>query len=781
MQGFGPDMTVDAATLQAGDLVIDLGRQRVERAGVLIELPRLSFDLLVALVRAAPNIVSNEELMSSTWKGLVVSPETVTQRVKLLRDALGDDPKQPRYVEGLRGRGYRMIPEVRALAPATLTQGTLPGSLPIVERAPGIRWVWVLAGITAALLIGWSLLLSNRNASTSTSASAPGPATESDRTIAVLPFVTSPQSTIRGELVVGLTDSVNARLEDVRGLNVISGYSSKQFDAASLDPHETGRVLGARYLVLGSMQTSGNLTRVIAKIVDTSSGALLWTQQFDRAPDDLFGMQDAVALGVAQALQSRIAGIDPKIPVGERSPNLEAYLAYLRGRSLLGRTTIIGSIAAEQEFQRASELDPTFVPAQMGIYDSRMQATSLRRTGMGKALADNAALLEKARALQPDSGAIDIAEAMWGKQPDAARAALFEKGLARDRANVRAMTAYSELLDQMNQRAAADQWLQRALLIDPLWPRARFRAAQRNFSNVGAAVEQQNLKTLELDPNYYPALQRRAKYQWQQHGEIAQAILVIERAIASDPENPWGLHTAIPFYLDLNQPGKAEELARRNAVAAASTRALRAQYAGDWRAAGEAAFAEGSFVFGASERWGVPAALRDYALHTRETGKVIEALSSRYDLPLDREWKLTPFNFREGQLLAHVLLMQGKRKEAMRRLDSVITWIDANAFMGPIYNLRTKAQALQLKGETDAALKLLDQSFQENDYTQWWYTLRLDPTWDGLRNDPRFIAIIDAVRTHIGMEAAQLDKLQHDSAPAPATATATATARSTGS
>ena len=764
-------MTVDAATLQAGDLRIDLGRQRVERAGIPIELPRLSFDMLVALVRAAPNVVSNEELMSTAWKGLVVSPETVTQRVKLLRDALGDDPKQPRYVEGLRGRGYRMIPAVHAAPIATVS----PDSLPAASRNPGIRWVWSLSAITAALLVGWSLLLSNRPAV------APAPAgvvAESDRTIAVLPFAATAQSGIRSELAVGLTDAVNVRLAEVRGLTVISGYSAAQVDTAKSDPRETGRVLGARYLVLGSLQTSGDRTRVMARIIDSTSGALLWTQQFDRAPDDLFGMQDAVAAGVAQALQSRIAGIDPKVPAGERSANLEAYLAYLRGKSLLGRTTIVGSTAAEQEFQRANELDPVFAPALVGIYDARMQATSLRRTGMAKALAENAPLLEEARKLRPDSGAIDIAKAMWGMEPNEVRAALFERGLALDRANVRAMTAYSEVLDQLDQRARADQWLKRALLLDPLWPRARFRAAQRSFPDVGAAVEQQNLKTLELDPNYYPALQRRAKYQWQQHGEIAQAIMVIERAIASDPENPWGLHTAIPFYLDLNQPGKADELAGRNAVAMASTRALRAQYAGDWRTAGDAALAEGSFVFARAERWGVAAALRDHALRTREFGKVIELLAKRYDLPMDKDWKLTAFNFREGQLLAHLLLAQGKHEEAFRRLDAVIAWIDANAFMGPIYNLRTKAQALALKGETDAALDILAQSFREKDYTQWWYTVRLDPTWDRLRDDSRFVAIVEAVRAHIGVESAQLEKLQHDAVTAPSTRS---TARSTGS
>lgn len=89
---------------RAGDLELDLGLHRVRRAGEPVELPGLSFDLLLALIHAAPNFLSNEELMTRVWKGVVVSPETVTQRVKLLRDALGDDPRSPRYVEGLRGR-----------------------------------------------------------------------------------------------------------------------------------------------------------------------------------------------------------------------------------------------------------------------------------------------------------------------------------------------------------------------------------------------------------------------------------------------------------------------------------------------------------------------------------------------------------------------------------------------------------------------------------------------------------------------------------------------------
>ncbi|MGO9948139.1 MAG: winged helix-turn-helix domain-containing protein [Steroidobacteraceae bacterium] len=77
------------------DLTIDTGRQLVSRATDPIPLPRLSYDLLLVLVQAAPNVVSQEELMRLVWPGIVVSPETVSQRVKLLRDALDDDPRAP--------------------------------------------------------------------------------------------------------------------------------------------------------------------------------------------------------------------------------------------------------------------------------------------------------------------------------------------------------------------------------------------------------------------------------------------------------------------------------------------------------------------------------------------------------------------------------------------------------------------------------------------------------------------------------------------------------------
>src|SRR5262245_3605902 len=98
----------NAASYRVGDLIVDVGRVRVTRGDAELPLTRLSFDLLVALVEASPNLVTLDDLMHEVWPGQVVSSETISQRVKLLRIALSDEPRRPRYIVGVRGRGYRL-------------------------------------------------------------------------------------------------------------------------------------------------------------------------------------------------------------------------------------------------------------------------------------------------------------------------------------------------------------------------------------------------------------------------------------------------------------------------------------------------------------------------------------------------------------------------------------------------------------------------------------------------------------------------------------------------
>ena len=88
------------------DLLIDVPRQRVERDGVLLDVGGLSFRLLECLLEQGQRVVGFDELIERVWAPAVVNEETVTQRVRLLRQSLGDDGRNPRYLRSVRGLGY---------------------------------------------------------------------------------------------------------------------------------------------------------------------------------------------------------------------------------------------------------------------------------------------------------------------------------------------------------------------------------------------------------------------------------------------------------------------------------------------------------------------------------------------------------------------------------------------------------------------------------------------------------------------------------------------------
>jgi Tol biopolymer transport system component/DNA-binding winged helix-turn-helix (wHTH) protein len=143
-----------AVAYQVDDLLVDLRQWRVTRAGQEIPLPHLSFELLVALARCAPNLVSLDQLAEQVWPGLTVTPETVSHRVKLVRDALGDDSRAPRYIAGVRGRGYRMVAAVEVAAPGTDTADP-DAQAPDARTSPAMltRRTWLTLGVLLLVIV----------------------------------------------------------------------------------------------------------------------------------------------------------------------------------------------------------------------------------------------------------------------------------------------------------------------------------------------------------------------------------------------------------------------------------------------------------------------------------------------------------------------------------------------------------------------------------------------------------------------------------------------------
>ena len=788
---------------QAGDLIIDVGRQSVTRGQQALDLPKLSFDLLLALARGAPNVLSNEALMAQVWPRLVVSPETVVQRVKLLRAALGDDPDAPRYVAGLRGRGYRLVVEVvrqsSAVAATAITDATsIPAPANGPHASPPSAWwkrygphiaaTMVAAGMLLAILVWYTRQYGVEAPLTDIAPPATG---ATARTVAVLPFRNLSADPDDAFIALGLPEVVLDRLAALPGLIVVARDSAFRAGERGGDPRDIGRRLNAGYLVDGSVQRQGEALRVPARLIETRSNLQVWSTRYERRIDELFALQDEIAGRVAKSLESRVTGVQASRAEPAPTADIEAYLAWLRGRTLIGRYTVAEALAAAAQFERAISRDPGFAAAYAALYDARMQAVALRLDDMDAARRRNRSLLDRAFALEPKSGAAHFARAMWEDLDNAAREADFRRGIELDPSNSRGLTAFSEFLDitdassdasrvlgsgfspgaresfgrsrlvNGSERAAeAAGLLERAITIDPLSARPRFRRIQRSFDTTGP-VEVQMEGLLVIDPQYYPALQRMAVYRWLLHDSPAEAIAIVEKAIANDPQNPWARHTAVAFYLDVGDPAAAQEVAAATPASALTAAPVLALYAGDWRAAAQAAATDAGFIFGFHESWGSAEALRDAALRTRDFAAAERLLTARYNLSLEGPDHVTVRNYRSLVLLAHLQLAQGRRDRARQMLETVTTWIDADRRFGKPYMLRTRAEAQLLLDRPEQALRDLAASFQiDHDHMRWWYVLRLNPAWNPLRNDPRFRALDADAQAFVARERAKLEALR---------------------
>lgn len=324
---------------RVGDLLIDTGRQQVTRGASAIALPKLSYELLIALVRAAPNLLSLNALTQQVWPKAVVSPETVSQRVKLLRDALDDDPRKPRYIEGLRGRGYRLIPSVESDGtPSAETQS--PGSAPgtsagglgpqasaaaVPQEAPrrlrlrtghiAVTAAIAVIAVISVLVVSARWHQESRNPRTSVEVVAVQPPA-----VAVLPFDNLSAELGNDYITLGMADSVLHQLASVPELIVVARSSSFALGRPLPDAREIGRMLGVRYLVEGSVQRAGKALRVTARLIDTTSNHELWSLKVDRAVDDVFLVQDEIAQRVAQQLDVALHGLSGSTGSMGRTP-----------------------------------------------------------------------------------------------------------------------------------------------------------------------------------------------------------------------------------------------------------------------------------------------------------------------------------------------------------------------------------------------------------------------------------------------------------------------------
>ncbi len=395
------------------DLLIDTRVRRVTRGGTDLGVTGRSFDMLIALSRAAPGMLSFDALLDTVWPGTVVGVETVTQRVKLLRQALGDDAERPRYILAVRGHGYRLAaqPVPGASASAAADDGVHPE--PRLRASRTLRWaaVGALLAALAAGTVWWSL----RQAQpvTAVSATAPGataPAATSPvaaaaaGSIAVMPFSNLTGDASKEYVADGMTEELIDALGRVPGLRIPARTSTFAYKGRTPDVRRVAEELNVAAVLEGSVRAASEHIQVSARLIDARSGFKIWEQSYDRRLTDLFKLQNDLAAEIVAAMRAHL-NMDLPAPAvrGPPSGDFEAYELYLQARAA-GHGTAPSEKLALDLVNQAIARDPDFAQAlgyrsgleagNVGMISAPAEALESARRDAAKALALDPNLVE---------------------------------------------------------------------------------------------------------------------------------------------------------------------------------------------------------------------------------------------------------------------------------------------------------------------------------------------------------------------------------------------------
>jgi TolB-like protein len=223
---------------------LDLVRGALLAAGgTEIGLRPKAFALLRQMVENAGRLIDRDEIMAAIWPGVVVTDDSVSQVVKEIRRALGDE--EQRLLRTVPRRGFLFAAEVSRVD----DQATL------VVLPP--------AAVPTAAATGRPVL-------------------------AVLPFANMTGDPGQEYFADGITDELTTALSHLRWFSVVARSSAFIYKGALLDVRQVGRELGVGYVLEGSIRQSGDKVRITAQLCEAEAGLQVWAHRFDGGLADIF-------------------------------------------------------------------------------------------------------------------------------------------------------------------------------------------------------------------------------------------------------------------------------------------------------------------------------------------------------------------------------------------------------------------------------------------------------------------------------------------------------------
>jgi TolB-like protein/DNA-binding winged helix-turn-helix (wHTH) protein/Tfp pilus assembly protein PilF len=424
--------------------------------GAPVPLEPKALRLLLYLIQNRGRLVRKQELLDAVWGDAAVTENALTRSVGLLRKALDDDSREPRFIETVPTAGYRFIAQVDTATndePTTIQSFTPATPSPRTQTSFTPRSYFRLAAIVvacfAALAITWLLVARHHSAPI--------------RSLAVLPLVNLSGDSSQEYFADGMTDELITELARIPNLRVVSRTSVMAEKGSRLPLPDIARQLDVDAIVEGSIVRSGDRIRITAQLIDARTDRHLWAQSFEGSASDVLTLQDSVAQQIATQARLVIAPPSPRPPV-----NPAAHDAYLRGRYFFNKQDFAHSV---EYFKQAVALDPGYASAYAG-YASALDAASTFGIGPPEQLMSKAiAAAQRAIQLDPQNGeahtALGSVQTIYEWDWTAAEQNL-TRGISLNPNDSIAEFKYAVYLDAIGRPQDAVTHMRRALQLDPL-------------------------------------------------------------------------------------------------------------------------------------------------------------------------------------------------------------------------------------------------------------------------------------------------------------------------
>ena len=474
--------------LKFEDFELDQRAYELRRAGRALKLERIPMDLLCLLAGNAGQLVSREVIIEKLWgKDVFLDTDnSINTAVRKIRQTLRDDPRNPRFVQTVSGKGYRF-------AASVMDASIMPSPLkPNVEVSQRVM-------------------------------------------LAVLPFENLSHNIEQEYFSDGLTEETIAHLGQLapKSMGVIARTSSMVYKRTTKTIAEIGRELGVNHVLEGSVRRESGRVRITAQLIRVADQTHLWAESYDREMESMLDVQNEIGLSIAQTVQLKLSGkAKPRLSdVAERNP--EAHDAYLRGRYHWANRTLAETHRAIEYFRNAADIEPIYAQAYAGLADCyiTLPITSDMPSKDCFPKAKAAAI----KALELDG---NLAEAhtslgtirFWFDWDWAGAEECYQRALMINPNYVVARLYRAHCFSNAGRHEEAIAEIKRASRLDPLSPilstlLAEFLYHARRYDE--AVAEFQN--AVELAPNFWIAHLNFAKV-YEQTGQPSRAIAALEMA-----------------------------------------------------------------------------------------------------------------------------------------------------------------------------------------------------------------------------------------------------------